>query len=295
MAQRRQYVIDCGYDGRRVYDYLRQAQGCSNRLITALKHLPDGMMLEGERVRTIDRIHTGQHLVITLPAGTGPQLAPSRLQVPVVYEDADVIVYDKPAGMNCHPTRRVQTDTLANVFAAHCAANGSDSTFRCLTRLDKDTSGLVLLAKDQQTADRMKQACQKRYLALVQGVPEQPEGTVDAPIARINAQYTQRQVHQDGQRAVTHYRTVAQGRDHSLVELWLKTGRTHQIRVHMAWLGHPLAGDDMYGGSLSLIGRQALHCSEMCFVSPATGQTVKLHAPVPEDIQKALMDARIYV
>ena len=294
MARSISFPIGPESDGMKVYDCLRRA-GLSYRLITSLKHLPNGIQLGGAHTRTIDRVHTGDVLSVCLP-DVEQENAVSAIEVPVAYEDEDVIVYDKPAGMNCHQSRRDQNDTLANVFAAHCRRSGAALTFRCLNRLDKNTSGLVLLAKNQHAAALLKFAVEKEYTALVHGVPPQPAGTVDVPISRINEVYTKRQADPLGQPAVTHYTVLAAAPDgaYSLVRLLLETGRTHQIRVHMAHLGHPLAGDDMYGGTHALLTRQALHCGRMWFTSPITGKAVEVRSALPKEIQNALVAAKIY-
>lgn len=287
------YQITLPFDGMKIYDYLRREQHLSYRLITSLKHLPLGITLGGEHARTIDSIKVGDTLCITMPERAEPEESLSSIRVDIAYEDEDVLVYNKPAGMNCHQSRRQQNDTLANVFAADCARRGVSLTFRCINRLDKNTSGLVMLAKNQHAAALLKDATEKEYLALVHGNPP-PTGTVDAPISRINDVYTKRQVDAEGQPACTHFAVLAKGEGYSLLRLWLETGRTHQIRVHMAHIGHPLAGDDMYGGNYSVIARQALHCANMAFISPISGECAAVTAPLPEDIQNALLSARIY-
>lgn len=290
------YAVAPAFEGVKIYDYLRREQHLSYRLITSLKHLPEGILRNGEHARTIDRLRAGDSLSVTL-AGDENESEPCGIFVPVAYEDEDVLVYNKPAGMNCHQARRFQNDTLANVFAAHCQRYGLPAlTFRCLNRLDKDTTGLVLLAKNQHAAARLKLGVEKEYLALVCGVPTPPSGTVNVPISRVNEVYTKRQADEAGQPAATRYEVLAEGENgaYSLVRLRLETGRTHQIRVHMAYIGCPLAGDDMYGGSTELLARQALHCGRMAFTSPITGQAAQVRAPLPEDIQKALKIASIY-
>ena len=290
------FTIDEKFDGVKIYDYLRQEAHLSYRLITTLKHQPLGILLNGTHARIVDKLHTGGVLSVTLSDDENLS-SPSAIEVSIVYEDEDTLVYDKPPDMNCHQSRRDQNDTLANVFAAHCQKNKlSALTFRCLNRLDKDTSGLVLLAKNQHAAARLKSGVEKEYTALVCGVPTPLQGTIEAPISRINEVYTKRQVAEGGQEATTHYTVLASAANnsYSLVRIHLLTGRTHQIRVHMAYIGHPLAGDDMYGGSTELIPRQALHCHSMVFESPITKNIVQAKAPLPEDIQKAVLIAKIY-
>lgn len=293
MSRTISFLIEPQFDGIKIYDYLRKEQHLSYRLITSLKHIPEGIELNGVHARTIDHVKAGDVLSVTMPPSKNNSEV-SDIAVPIVYDDEDVLIYNKPADMNCHQSRRVQNDTLANVFAAYCCEHNLSLTFRCINRLDKNTSGLVLLAKNQHAAALLKNAAQKEYLAVVHGVPAQKTGMVDAPISRINDIYTKRQIDINGQPAVTHYELLAEGEGYSLIRLKLETGRTHQIRVHMACIGHPLAGDDMYGGDTSIITRQALHCSRMIFTSPISGKLVDATAALPEDMQKALESARIY-
>ncbi|MEG1631503.1 MAG: RluA family pseudouridine synthase [Hydrogenoanaerobacterium sp.] len=290
------YTIEDEFDNVKIYDFLRHEAKLSYRLITSLKHLPLGIVLNGQHARTIDRLNTGDILAVNLAEDENTS-EPSQLYVPIVYDDEDVLVYDKPAGMNCHQSRRFQNDTLANVFAEYCNKNALPQlSFRCLTRLDKDSSGLVLLAKNQHAAALLKNVAQKEYTALVCGVPSPPTGTIEAPISRVNEVYTKREVSPLGQSAVTHYELIKASVDgrYSLVRLTLLTGRTHQIRVHMAHIGCPLAGDDMYGGSTELIARQALHCGTMLFKSPISQKEVNISAFLPKDIQNAITTAKIY-
>ncbi|WP_312640784.1 RluA family pseudouridine synthase [Hydrogenoanaerobacterium sp.] len=293
MSRTISFSIKPQFDGMKIYDYLRKEQHLSYRLITSLKHIPEGIELNGVHARTIDHVKTGDILSVTMPPSENDS-AISDICVPIVYDDEDVLIYNKPADMNCHQSRRVQNDTLANVFAGYCQRQNLELTFRCINRLDKNTSGLVMLAKNQHAAALLKNAAQKEYLALVHGVPAKRSGTIDAPISRINDVYTKRQVDENGQPAVTHYEVLAVGEGFSLIQLRLETGRTHQIRVHMASIGHPLAGDDMYGGDHSVISRQALHCARMTFISPISRRPVNATAPLAEDIKLALTAARIY-
>lgn len=295
MGRKIDYVVGPESDGTKVYDFLRRKQGLSYRLITSLKHNPSGIVCNGRHIRTIDTVYAGDVVSITMEEHR-QAVVESDLTVEVLYDDADVLVYNKPAGMNCHQSRREQNNTLANVFARYCREHGLPPlTFRCVNRLDKDTTGLVLLAKNQHAAALLKSAVKKEYMALVHGTPALLAGTVSVPIGRINDVSTKRQIDPCGQPATTHYLVEARGEGYSLLRVWLATGRTHQIRVHMAYLGHPLAGDDLYGGSTELLQRQALHCCYMRFCSPISKKLVSVRAPLPEDIQKALVNAKIYI
>lgn len=202
-----------------------------------------------------------------------------KLDVPVAFENENLIVFNKPAGMPVHPSIKHQGDTLGNFFAYLYP----DLTFRPVNRLDRDTSGLCIIAKNAHSANLLQGACEKVYYAAVHGITEQ-SGTIDAPIARQQESIILRCVRSDGQRAVTHYTRINSCELYSLEEIHLETGRTHQIRVHFSYIGHPLAGDDMYGGLREHISRQALHCGELSFNEPLTGEKITVTAPLPEDI-----------
>ncbi|MCI9405827.1 MAG: RluA family pseudouridine synthase [Oscillospiraceae bacterium] len=290
------FTVPAAYDGRTVHDFLRREQGISSRLLKKLKREapPGGLFRNGVLVRTVDQVQKGDRLLLRWrEEGAGP--AASAETVQVLYEDGALVVFNKPWDMPCHPAKRHQGDTLGNVFAARCAANGQTLPFRAVNRLDKDTTGIVVAAKNQFAASRLAGRVEKEYLAILCGIPQPPVGTVDAPIGRPDPVHILRQVLPDGQRAVTHYETLAAAEDYSLVRLRLETGRTHQIRVHMAHIGHPLAGDALYGGDSRIIGRQALHCAVCRFVHPVSQKQMKILAPMHEPFKNALKNAYISV
>lgn len=302
-----EYRIPPDYDGRKLVHFLRGEAGCSAALVSRLKQYPDGILLDGIHARTIDRLRAGALLTLTLredaPApenaaglaanaqevqtgGTGIDIACA----PVLYEDEDLIAFYKPTDMSSHPSKRHQTDTLATVFAAHCAANGVCLPWRVLTRLDRNTTGVVLAAKNAFAANALTGKVDKVYLAVVQGCLAQTAGEIDAPIGRPDAYDIRRAVMPNGQRAVTEYRVLktvgVDAVQFSVVRCTLPTGRTHQIRVHMAHIGCPLAGDDLYGGSCEFAARQLLHCAKIAFMHPVTGVCTTVVAPLPKDMQK---------
>lgn len=263
-----------------VQDYLRGICGVSRRLIQKSKHRSGGLLLNGEPVRTVDMVNSGDLLVI-VPDNESEIEPNPDLSAEIVYEDDNLVVFNKPGGMPVHPSIRHRTDTLANLFAYRYP----ELTFRSVNRLDKDTSGLCLVAKDPYTANLLQKSCTKVYYAAVEGdMP--PSGTIDAPIARQQESIIVRCVRGDGKRAVTRYRTIGRSEKYSLLEIDLETGRTHQIRVHFSHIGHPLAGDDLYGGGLDDIRRQALHCGKMTVTLPMTGEIRTFTAKLPEDIVK---------
>lgn len=291
----------CGdFDGKSCGDFLR-SKGVSRRLVTKLKRVSMGITRRGELVRTIDMVRTGD--VISLRLEDESLLEPNgSLVVPVAYEDDDVVVFDKPAGMPVHPSIKHQGDTLGNCFAAMFPT----LTFRPINRLDKDTSGLCAVAKNAHAANILGGGISKIYFAVTQGNPipqyvgdslvkwyENSSGryTIDAPIGRAGESIIRREIRADGQRAVTNYTIIKENGNHALVRVSLETGRTHQIRVHFSSVGHPLAGDDFYGGSLEFCKVQALHCGEMIFSAPSDGSTVKVTSSVREDM-KMFFDKR---
>ncbi len=276
------YPIHREDQGRMIKEFLRQ-RGYSTRAMARLKKEADGILLNGTHARTVDLLQEGDLLCITFREDA-PPVIPGGEMVPILYEDGDLLVFDKPSGMAIHPCRAWQGRTLAHVFAAHMAQQGEACAFRALNRLDRDTTGTVLVAKNQYVAGVLAGNFQKEYVGVVQGILEPDQGTVDAPIAREAPDRMKRTVSPEGQPSVTHYRVLERGTDCTLVVFHLETGRTHQIRVHMAHLGHPLAGDPLYGGDRSLLERQALHCRWVRFQHPVTGQLLQVCSPLPRDI-----------
>lgn len=264
-------------DGKDLGEFLRKS-GASRRLITKLKQVSGGITLNGEPARTIDIVHTGDIAAIGMQSGEPLDENPD-LFAPVVYEDDDVVVYNKPVDMPVHPSHRHRYDTLGNLFAAQ----HGDMTFRPINRLDKDTSGLCAVAKNSFAAAKLSGTIEKTYFAVVCGKLS-GSGKIDAPIGRCDGSVITREVRPDGQRAVTNYTVLGGNEKYTLVRIRLETGRTHQIRVHFAHIGHPLAGDDMYGGDISDITHQALHCGELEFMLPVSGEKISLSAPIREDM-----------
>lgn len=276
------YTIPPEYDGVRLEQYLRSAHGYSGRILIRLKKSPDYVRLNGKHARVVDPVRAGDRLRILLEdvAHIPPNPA---LRVPVVYEDEDVIVFDKPARMPVHPSRNHAMDTLGNFFAAYCQNTGQELIFRPVNRLDADTTGLCLAAKNMLSASKLAGRIDKEYLAVVATgeVPLSGTGVIDAPIARENGDGIRRCVDfAHGKRAVTRYEVQRRGSKYTLVRVWLETGRTHQIRVHFSYLGHPLAGDEMYGGDCSEFSAHMLHCSALRFCHPTTGKDVYLYSKI---------------
>ena len=287
MARKLNYIIEKEFDGKRIMEYLRGKLHFSSRLVKLLKKQPDGIMLNSSHARTIDPITCGDVLEINIPDDEIPAQV-SNVTAQIVYADDDVIVFNKPAFMPVHPTRNHQGDTLANVCAAYLAEKGMSAAFRPINRLDRDTTGLVVCGMNQYSASRLTGNVSKVYYAVACGRLS-GSGTIDAPIARCDERLITRQVARHGDRAVTHWTAIANNGDtETLLRITLETGRTHQIRVHFSHIGHPLVGDTMYGTADSRIDRQSLHCAEVEFDHPVTGERISLKTDVPEDMQNLM-------
>ena len=272
-------------------EWFLRRHGYSRHIITGLKRTEDGIFRNGVRAWTSQAVHAGDvietHLVETEPSDG---ILPRPVPFSVVYEDDDILVVDKPADTPIHPSIGNYENTLANALAYRFASRGEHFVFRAVNRLDRDTTGLLLIAKHKisgafLSAMTAKKEIRREYLAIVAGKPEE-SGTIDLPIARKDGSTIERCIDMDhGEHAVTHYRCLDYRDDLgcSLVRLRLETGRTHQIRVHMKAIGHPLLGDFLYNPDYRFIGRQALHSYTVAFRHPITGEAMEFTAPMPED------------
>ncbi len=215
------------------------------------------------------------------------------IPIEIIYEDSDLLIVNKRAYIVVHPTKSHQNDTVANGVAYYFKQHGIKRKVRFVNRLDMNTSGIVIIAKNpyahNEFSNQMKSnQVEKYYYAIVEGSVEEDSGTVNEPIARLNPEDIIRVVHPSGKECITHYTVEKRFNNMTLVRLKLETGRTHQIRVHMKHIGHPVIGDILYGRSSELIGRQALHCYEMKFKHPLTGSEIVITCPLPEDMKKII-------
>lgn len=234
-------------------------------------------------------VSAGDHITVDFAADK-PAIVPSPAPLSIVYEDGSLMIVDKPAGMLVHPTVKLATGTLANAVLFYYQQQNLLYDFHPITRLDKNTSGLVLIAKQANIHRLLNNPAKiaKEYLAVAGGSVTFESGIIDAPIQRHPDSIIQRVIHPDGQSAVTHFQVLQRFATATLVSLKLVTGRTHQIRVHMAHIGHPLLGDDLYGGSTDKIGRQALHAARLELLHPISGKTIRVSSPLPPDMQELL-------
>lgn len=259
-------------------DFLRREKQVSRRLLAKCKY-HGSITCNGENIRTVDTIAPGETVVLTYPTAGCSAVPNNELDVPVLYKSNHIIIYDKPPFMPSHQSQGHYTDTLANVFAR----DFPDTPFRCLTRLDRNTSGVCMAALSAYGAGFLQGKIKKTYLAAVTGRISEG-GTINAPIARVNDSVILREVNPDGQPAVSCYEALSGNDKYTLVKLTPLTGRTHQLRVHMAYIGHPLAGDDLYGSPSDVITRHAIHCAQVSFPEPETGRLVTVSSPLPKDI-----------
>ncbi len=282
------FTVPSEYDNTQAKWFLRNYCNISVRLITALKLVPLGISRNGELLKVIDNVYTSDVVQVRLPQDDN-QILPVDIPLDIRFEDDHIIVLNKPAFMPVHPTHGHIDDTLANGVAFYLNNKNESFSFRAINRIDRDTTGLVLVAKHSYAASNLVKNVSKKYVAICEG--EIPcSGTVDAKISLLPGHTIQRTAGTpDGVTAITHYKPLLVKNNHTLTEFNLETGRTHQIRVHMSHIGHPLAGDDMYGGSLNNINRQALHCKTITFIHPVTHKEITISTSLPDDMTKILL------
>ena len=280
------FTIEENYDGKKVLEFLKKQAKVSARLIPKLKHDEDGIMLNGVHARTVDLMKKGDILSITLPVDKEEQtnaVEPLPYPLKVFYEDEDLLIVDKPAGLPLHPSHNHQGDTLANAVAYHLQQQGKSSVFRSIGRLDRGTSGIVICGLNRFVTGVLNGKIYKEYMAVCEGIYE-GEGTIDRPIYRPDPIKTYRTVDDRGEFAITNWKALSHHDNKTLLRIHLLTGRTHQIRVHFSSLGTPLVGDTMYGTPREDISRQALHCCYCKFIHPVTKEMIEIESPLPEDI-----------
>lgn len=289
------YIIDEAGDGLRIEQYLRR-KGYSGQNLAEIKRMPKSVLVNGEHYYMKQKLNTGDHLSIHIcETKCSEKIPPVQIPLDIVYEDEDIIVINKPAGMPIHPSLNNYMNSMANALAWYYQEQGKPFIFRCCNRLDRDTSGLTVVAKHLVSGNILSDMVRRRdihreYLAIVRGHVSPEAGTINAPLARKPGTIIERTVDwEQGETAITHYRLVEERNGHSLISLRLETGRTHQIRIHMKYLGYPLIGDYLYNPDMEYIGRQALHSHRLSFTHPITGKPMEFTAPLPKDMEKVLI------
>ncbi|MCR5468383.1 MAG: RluA family pseudouridine synthase [Lachnospiraceae bacterium] len=289
-----EYKITPEYNGTKVEHFLR-AHSYSKQNIVDLKKIDDGVFKNGVFSKMNEIVKEGDVLRIHITDfESSEHVIPVELPLDIVYEDEDIIVVNKPAHMPTHPSMSNYDNSLANALSFYFASKGEDFVFRCTNRLDRDTSGLTVVAKHFVSGNILstmgsKKEIKREYLAIVEGNVSPEEGTIDAPISREEGSVIRRTIDfENGERAVTQYKVIEHYPAHSLVALRLETGRTHQIRVHMKHLGFPLIGDYLYNPEMTYMERQALHSHKLSFTHPMTGEALEFTAEMPADMQSAI-------
>lgn len=285
------YIVKPHVKEQLAKDYLKRHEGISSTLWKKIKRY-DNFYINGEKVRATQAF-VKPNDIITYEIPSNSKVIPVDIPLDIIFEDDYMLIADKPAGMLTHPLTFEAETTLANAVMYHFKQTNQQLGCHPLYRLDRNTSGLVVFAKLPQLQFQLAnnhQVFKRFYYALVEGKFSSTEGTIDEPIGRAeNSIILHKVVHDEtGKYAVTHYRVIKTYENYSLVELWLETGRTHQIRVHMSYLNHPLLGDDLYGGNCDLIERHALHAYNLKFIHPFTQQELIFTSKLPLDMQKLI-------
>jgi 23S rRNA pseudouridine1911/1915/1917 synthase len=283
------WIVEQAYAGGLLKEFLKYKE-ISRTALTDIKFNGGQILVNNEEVNVRFRLRSGDQVSIIFPPENPSEgLKGQSIPLNILFEDDFLLIINKPHGMSTIPSREHPNGSLANALMGYYQKKGIKATSHIVTRLDRDTSGLVLIAKHrhvhhlfskQQQSGRVK----RTYEALAKGEIEQLQGTIEYPIGRKDDSIIEREVRSDGQYACTHFNVIGRYKGYTHVELQLETGRTHQIRVHMSYIGHPLLGDDLYGGDTTMIERQALHCKRIKFTHPFTGQEAIFSAPLPADL-----------
>lgn len=285
-----EYKIDNRNHGKTIENYLKE-NGFPRNVIVQMKKTPEGICRNGIWAYTIDKLNTGDLLKLTIDKNiSSSDIIPVNLDFEIIYEDEDILIVNKPSNMPIHPSINNYDNSLANAVMYYYRKY--DFVFRCINRLDRDTSGLTIIAKNSLSAAILSQEVSNRqihrtYTAICKGKTDK-SGTINAPISRKNDSTIERCVNfENGEAAITHYKRLDydKNKDLSLIQLKLETGRTHQIRVHMKYINHPLIGDFLYNPDYEYINRQALNSSEIEFIHPITKQEMHFHIQLPSDMK----------
>ena len=291
------YTVEPEFDGEKVMVVLKRHFKMSTSLIKELRLTSDGLTLNGEHIRTVDTVKSSDVIRITMHDKPSENITPVNIPIDVVYEDEDILIVNKPPNMPTHISVGNYENSLANAVMYHYLSNGEEHLFRAVNRLDKDTSGVMAVAKNSYAHARLADEIamgelSRKYLCVVCGDIVE-DGTVNAPISRKEGSAIERCVSADGHEAVTHYKVVDRLGDYTVLEMSLETGRTHQIRVHMAHIGHPLAGDWLYGEeNKALIPRQMLHSHYIRFIHPVNGGVMEFTSIIPSDMEEFIKKVR---
>lgn len=300
MIRKIQYSIEERYNGKSIGDFLREKE-YSRSIIIELKKTPIGIQKNYKWANINERLQTGDQLEITLiEEDTSMNIVPNDCKLDILFEDEDILVINKPYDMPIHPSVNHYENTLANGVMDYFNKKGENHVFRCINRLDRDTTGTTIIAKNMLSASILAKRMGERqvsrtYMAFVEGITPK-EGCIDFPIGRVEGSIIERKVDMEkGKRAVTHYKRLEMleidGKKVSIVELQLETGRTHQIRVHMTYIGHPLLGDFLYNPKNHMLTRQGLHARKIEFRHPVSDEELCIVAPLPKDMEELVQQS----
>lgn len=274
-------------NNKTVKTILKENLEFSSRLLKKLE-LNNKIFLNNRETKLNKLVFIGDKLSISFEESED-EYKPQDMKLDILYEDDDILALNKPPYVVMHPTRSHQEDTLANGILYYFIENDIKRKVRLVNRLDMNTSGIVLIAKNPFVHNELSKQMssnltEKYYYAVVEGIIESDRGKIDAPILRLNEEDIIRIVHKDGKNSITHYEVINRFKNMTLVKLKLETGRTHQIRVHMKHINHPIVGDHLYGMECEIINRQALHCCKMSFIKPFTGTRIEIECDLPDDM-----------
>lgn len=290
MQKQIEVTIEEKENGLAVKTVLSKSVGLSRREISRLK-FTNGLYKNNQPCRVSEPVKTGDVLTLIFPEKDTPHALRIIGKPDILYEDEDLVIVNKPAGMVCHPSHEHQHDDMGTLLQSYY---GDSFTIRAIGRLDMDVSGVMVYAKNQPAAARLSRERQheilhKQYLAFAQGRLEKKKGTLTYGLKRVPGQ-RDRKISRDGQLCITDYEVLKEYDSYSLLKISIRTGRTHQIRAGMASIGHPLCGDELYGGQPDRIDRPALHCAFLDLVSPFTKKPVHVEAPLPDDMERLLQE-----
>ena len=286
------FLIDEEYVDKKIIDILYKKMGMSGRFVRKLKK-EKAVDLNGKKTSIYTRVQSGDSIEIHFPQESCDDMPNEEIEVRVLFEDKWLLAVEKPAGLLVHPTKKDQNDTLSNGIASYMKKQGEDYIVRHVNRLDRDTSGVVLIAKNSYIHDQIALQMndgevEKSYNALVEGILDKKSDCIECPIGKPDILNIKREVMEKGKPSTTIYDVVSEADDLSFLKIRLLTGRTHQIRVHMKYIGHPVLGDDLYGCPSELIERQALHAGSYSLRHPVTKEIIEIKSELPKDIRKII-------